>query len=68
VILIGPDKVRSTVTISEDATVRDVASFGYDLFWRTLKKNGFRVPFTARVLDGDVVSVESELISDSWGH
>jgi hypothetical protein len=56
--LVGPDEVRSTVTISEDATVRDVATFEYHLFWWSLKRNGTNVPFTARVLDGDVVNVE----------
>jgi hypothetical protein len=65
VTLTGPDEVRSTVTISDDATVRDVATCGYDLFWRTLKRNGFKVPLTATVQDGDVVMVENDPSSNS---
>jgi len=61
VTLVGPDKVRSTVKISEDTTVRDVATSKYHLFWRTTKKNGTNVvPFTTRVVDGDSVTVENE--------
>ena len=57
----GPDKVRSIVKISEDTTVRDVATSRYHLFWQTTKKNGISVvPFTARVVDGDTVTVETE--------
>lgn len=62
VTLIGPDEVRSFVRISDDATVRDVATFQYDLFWRTLEKNGSSVPFTSRVTEGDIVSVEDERV------
>jgi hypothetical protein len=65
VTLTGPDEVRSTVTISDDATVRDVATCGYGLFWRTLKRNGFKVPLTATVQDGDVVMVENDPSSNS---
>jgi hypothetical protein len=61
VTLMGPDKVRSIVKISENTTVRDVATSKYHLFWRTTKRNGISVvPFTARVVDGDTVNVESE--------
>jgi hypothetical protein len=61
VTLIGPDKVRSVVQISEGATVRDVATSKYHLFRRTTKRNGIIVvPFTAEVVDGDSVIVESE--------
>ena len=61
VTLVGPDKVRSTVKISEDTTVRDVATSKYHLFGRTTKKNGTNVvPFTTRVVDGDSVTVENE--------
>ena len=61
VTLVGPDKVGSTVKISEDTTVRDVATSKYHLFWRTTKKNGTNVvPFTTRVVHGDSVTVENE--------
>jgi hypothetical protein len=61
VTLIGPDKVLSTVQISKDSTVRDVATSKYHLFWRTTKRNGISVvPFTTTVEDGDTVTVESE--------
>jgi hypothetical protein len=61
VTLIGPDKVRSLVRISEGATVRDVATSKYHLFHRTTKRNGINVvPFTAEVADGDTVTLESE--------
>jgi hypothetical protein len=59
VTLIGPDNVRSTVSISNDTTVRDVATSKYDLFWQTTKRNGTIVdPFTTNVSDGDTVTVE----------
>jgi hypothetical protein len=61
VTLVGPDKARSIVKITEDTTVRDVATSKYHLFWRTTKKNGTTVvPFTTRVVDGDSVTVENE--------
>jgi hypothetical protein len=61
VTLIGPDKVRSVVQISEETTVRDVATSKYHLFWRTTKRNGTNVvPFTTEVVDGDTVAVENE--------
>lgn len=63
VTLIGPDQVRSIITISGDTTVRDIATCNYHLFWRNLKKNGISVPFTAKVLDGDIVSVHSDFRS-----
>jgi hypothetical protein len=60
VILLGPDKMQSSVEISEGTTVRDVATSKYHLFWRTTKRNGIRViPFTTTVVDGDTVSVEN---------
>ena len=62
--LVDPDQARSTVTISADATVRDVATSGCHLFWRTIKRNGTSVAFTASVMDGDVVTVTSELIDE----
>ena len=43
VLLIGADNVWSAVEISENATVRDVATDKYHLFWRTTKKNGTSV-------------------------
>ena len=59
VTLIGPDKVRSIVQISEETTVRDVATSKYHLFRRTTKRNGVAiVPFTMLVMDGDTVTVE----------
>jgi hypothetical protein len=59
VTLIGPDNVRSLVSISNDTTVRDVATSKYDLFWQTTKRNGTIVdPFTTKVTDGDTVAVE----------
>jgi hypothetical protein len=59
VTLIGPDNVRSLVSISNDTTVRDVATSKYDLFWQTTKRNGAIVdPFTTNVTDGDTVTIE----------
>ena len=59
VTLVGPDKIESVVNLTENTTVRDVATFKYHLFWRTVKRNGVKVvPFTTRVMDGDLVSVE----------
>jgi hypothetical protein len=59
VTLIGPDNVRSPVSISNDTTVRDVATSKYDLFWQTTKRNGTIVdPFTTKVTDGDTVAIE----------
>jgi hypothetical protein len=61
VTLTGPDKVHSIVQISAETTVRDVATSKYHLFRRTTKRNGIIVvPFTAEVVDGDIVIVESE--------
>lgn len=61
VTLMGPDKVRSIVQISEESTVRDLATSKYHLFCRTTKRNGISViPFTTEVVDGDIVTVESE--------
>jgi hypothetical protein len=61
VTLIGPDKVRSIVHVSEETTVRDVVTSKYHLFRRTTKRNGISVvPFTAEVADGDTVTVGSE--------
>jgi hypothetical protein len=45
--------------------VRDVATSKYHLFWRTLKRNGISVPFTATVMDGDVVTVRTEAVDES---
>ena len=60
VTLFGPDKVQSTVEISKDTTVRDVATSKYHLFWRTTKRNGISViPFTTTVEGGDTVTVEN---------
>jgi hypothetical protein len=57
----GPDKALSVVTISEETTVRDVATSKYHLFWRVTKRNGLSVvPFTTTVADGDTVAVENE--------
>jgi hypothetical protein len=59
VTLIGPDKVRSTVSLSNDPTVRDVATSKYDLFWQITRRNGTIVdPFTTKVTDGDTVTLE----------
>jgi hypothetical protein len=59
VTLVGPDNVRSLVSISNDTTVRDVATSKYDLFWQTTKRNGTIVdPFTTKVSDGDTVTIE----------
>ena len=59
VTLIGPDNVRSLVSISNDTTVRDVATSKYDLFWQTTKRNGTIVnPFTTKVTGGDTVTIE----------
>ena len=59
VTLIGPDKTRSVVQITEETTVRDVATSKYHLFWRSTKRNGtVVVPFTIEVSDGDTVTVE----------
>lgn len=64
VTLVGPDGTRSDVTLNEDVTVRDVATAGYDLFFRTVKRNGDPVPLTAGVKNGDLVSVEEIPIED----
>jgi hypothetical protein len=63
--LVGPDQVRSHVLIDEDSTVRDVASSKYDLFWRTVKRNGLVVPLTERVFPGDTVAIEDESVHES---
>jgi hypothetical protein len=61
VTLTGPDKVRSIVQISEETTVRDVATSKCHLFRRTTKRNGITVdPFTTEVANGDMVTVESK--------
>ncbi len=62
--LVGPDQARSHVLIDEDTTVRDVATSKYDLFWRTVKRNGSVVPLTERVLPGDTVAVEDETVHE----
>ena len=59
VTLIGPDNVRSMVSIGNDTTVRDVVTSKYDLFWQTTRRNGTIVdPFTTKVSDGDTVTME----------
>jgi len=61
VTLMGPDKVRFIVQISEETTLRDVATSKYHLVRRAAKRNGISViPFTTEVVDGDIVTVESE--------
>jgi len=61
VTVVGPDKLQSTVELTEDTTVRDVATSQYHLFSRRTKRNGVGViPFTTRVEDGDTVIVERE--------
>jgi len=61
VTVVGPDKLQSTVELTEDTTVRDVATSQYHLFWRRTKRNGVGViPFSTRVADGDTVTVESD--------
>jgi len=62
--LVGPDQVRSHVLMSDDVTVRDVATSKYSLFSRKLKKNGSIVPLTERVLPGDTVLVEDEAVHE----
>ncbi len=62
--VVGPDGRRSRVRINEDATVADVASSKYELFWRTLKKNGKIVPLTEGIRNGDVVTVEDEPVDE----
>jgi len=64
VTLIGHDDVRSTVTMSEDTSVR-AATSKYDLFWRTLKENGSTVPLTTRAVDGDIVTIEDDRVDES---
>ena len=59
VTLIGPDSARSLVSISNDTTVRDVATSKYDLFWQTTRRTGTIVdPYTMKVTDGDTVTIE----------
>jgi hypothetical protein len=59
VTLVGPDKLRSIVQVSEEATVRDVATSKCHLFRRITKRNGTTVdPFTTEVANGDTVTVE----------
>ena len=61
VTLTGLDNARSIVLISEKTTVRDVATSKYHLFRRTTKRNGMSViPFATEVVDGDIVTIESE--------
>lgn len=61
VTMVGPDKVQSTVEIADDTIVRDVATSQYHLFWCTTKKNCIGViAFTAKVVDGDMVTIERE--------
>jgi hypothetical protein len=62
--LIGPDHRHSHVLMSEDTTVRDVATTKYDLFWRTLKRNGSIASGDERVLPGDTVAVEDEAVNE----
>jgi len=63
--LVSPDQVRRHVLIDEDSTVSDVASSKYDLFWRTVKRNGSVVPLTEKVLPGDTVTVEDVSVNES---
>ena len=63
--LIGPDNLRSNVTIRGDATVRDVVTTKYDLFGRLVKRNGTYVsPFTTPAIDGDRLTVEETQYKD----
>jgi len=57
VLLKGPDGKQETVIVNEDATVRDVATEGYNLFFCNIRLNGDSVPPTVRVHDGDRVEV-----------
>lgn len=63
--LVGPNQVRYHLLINEDTTVRDVATSKYDLFGRTVKRNGSVVPLTERVLPGDIVAVEDDTVNES---
>ena len=59
--LIGPDNVQAVVDISGSATVRDVATYKYHLFWRITKRNDIVVsPFTTGVMQGDTVTIEKK--------
>ena len=59
VTLVGTDNIKSVVSISGNATVRDVVTAKYDLFGRIVKRNGTNVPpFATRVADGDSLTVE----------
>lgn len=59
VTLVGPDNIKSVVSIRGDATVRDVVTTKYDLFGCLVKRNGTYVsPFTTPVIDGDRLTVE----------
>jgi (p)ppGpp synthase/HD superfamily hydrolase len=60
VFLKGPDGKQKTVAINQNATVRDVASDSYHLFFSSIRLNGEPVPLTARAQDGDHVEVVSE--------
>jgi hypothetical protein len=62
--LIGPDQVHSHVLMSDDTTVRDVATSKYSLLWRTLKKNETIVSYTERVMPGDTVTVSDETVHE----
>ena len=49
------------VDISGSATVRDVATCKYHLFWRITKRNDAIVsPFTTEVMEGDTVTIEAK--------
>ena len=51
--------MRSMVSISNDPTVRDVATSRYDLFRQTTRRHGMIIdPFSAKVTDGDTVTIE----------
>jgi len=59
VILVCPDSQRSVVDPSENATVGDVATYKYQLFWRITRRNNLAVsPFTATAVEGDTVTIE----------
>ena len=61
VTLRGPDNVQVIVDISGSATVRDVATYKYHLFWRITKRNNVIVsPFTTEIMEGDTVTIESK--------
>ena len=65
VTLLGPDNIKSVVSLSGDPTVRDVVTTKYDLFGCLVMRNGIYVsPVTTPVIVGDRLTVEEKQYRD----